>query len=332
MENKRFDRYYLFSCIGVLIASWYPLSMGVRVVGDMLADGTVLKENYPKYVIPYTPICLALFIGVLLMPLCVKRFERFALSGGSLAAVGVFFILELLLEQKVVVTTAETAVTLEDWQMFMCYIPPETLGQTATTYKTQTAVDILMGEYSPAFKLHFYVISVVLILSLLNGFYGFGQMIKTGETKRRKALTLQSVCALAFLGLCILACFTAFWRDGSIQVSPLSAALMTAFFLLLGITAGVFAGSFLLGRRRLVSVGIPAAVSSVMTLLMYAGEMLLLRGHLYRFGDGFLFSGIPGLAFSPADLLVIAASGGLTAWIFIRLGRENFQGHKPIGG
>ena len=59
MKNKHFNRYYLLSCIGVLIASYYPLSIGVRVIADMIIDGTVLKENYPKYIIPYTPICIA---------------------------------------------------------------------------------------------------------------------------------------------------------------------------------------------------------------------------------------------------------------------------------
>lgn len=55
MKNKLFSRYYLFACVGVLIASYYPLSMGVRVITDMIADGTVLKENYPQYIIPHTP-------------------------------------------------------------------------------------------------------------------------------------------------------------------------------------------------------------------------------------------------------------------------------------
>lgn len=321
MENKRFKRYYWLVCLGVLLAAWYPLSMGLRVAGDMIANGSVMKENYPKYIIPYTPIALAVLAAVLLMPLCVKGLGRRALLGGAAVAVGVFGVAEGLLERKVVVTTAETVVKLADWQMFMCYIPPEALGETVTTYKTQTAVEILMGEYSPAFKLHFYLISLVLILSLLNALYGFGQMVRTGERKRLKALLLQSACALAFLGLCVLACFTAFWRDGSIEVSPLSAALMTAFFLLLGITAGVFTGSFLLGRQRLLSVGVPAMAAAAATLLMYLGEMLLLNGYLYRLGEGFLFEGIAGLRFSPADLLVIAAAGGLTAWLFARLNR-----------
>ena len=323
MKNKLFRRYYLFSCLGVLLASYYPLSMGVRVITEMIANGTVAKENYPKYIIPYTPISIAILVGVLLMPLCFWLFRRFSLVGGAAIATGIFFGTELLFEQKVVVSTAETVTILEDWQMFMCYTPPGGWGQTVTTYKTKTAVEILMGEYDPAFKLHFYVISVVLIVTVLGCLYGFGQMVKTGDRKRRKALTVQAVCSAAFLGLCILACFTAFWRDGSILVSPLSAWLMAVFFILLGVTVGVFIGSFLLGKRKFVSVWIPAIVSAAMTLLMYIGEMILLNGHLYLFGTGFLFDSIPGIVLSPIDLLIIAASGGITAFTGTLLNRKN---------
>lgn len=321
MKNKSFNLYYLLSCIGVLIASYYPLSMGVRVITDMIVNGTVLKENYPKYIIPYTPISIAVIVGVLLMPLCIKLFKKFALAIGACFSTGIFFILELLFEQKVIVSTAETVTKLEDWQMYMCYIPPESFGETVTTYKTQTAVEILMGEYNPAFKLHFYIISVVLVITLLNCFYGFGQMINSGKKQRCKSLILQSVCSLAFLGLCILACFTAFWRDGSIQVSALSAILMSVFFVLLGVTVGVFVGSFLLGKRKLVSVWIPSIVASAVTFLMYIGEMILLNGHLYSFGSGILFDSLPGIVCAPIDLIVILASGCITALIFALLSK-----------
>lgn len=319
MKNKQFNRYYLLSCIGILIVSYSPLSMGVRVISDMITNGSVAKENYPKYIIPYTPISIAIIIGVFLLPLCIKLFRKYATAGGAIIATGVFFLFELLLEQKVVVSSAETVTKLEDWQMYMCYIPPKEWGETVTTYKTQTAVDILMGEYNPAFKLHFYIISIVLIATVLNCFYGFGQMIKTGEKKRLKSLILQSICSVSFLGLCILACFTAFGRDGSIQVSPLSAVLMTIFFVLFGVTVGVFVGSFLLGKRKLVSVWVPSVVASAMTFLMYIGEMILLNGHLYKMGTGFIFDSIYGIGFAPIDLLIIAASGGITALIFALL-------------
>lgn len=312
----------MLSCLGVLVASYYPLSMGIRVVVDMIANGAVLKENYPKYIIPYTPLSAALIFGVILMPLFIRFCKNFAFAGGAISATGIFFAFELLFEEKVVVSTAETVTRLEDWQMYMCYIPPEGWGETVTTYKTQTAVDILMGDYNPAFKLHFYIISVLLIITILNCLYGFGQMIQNGDKKRCKALVLQSICSVVFLGLCILACFTAFWRDGSIQVSVLSAALMTVFFILFGVTAGVLIGSFLLGKRKLISVWIPAISASMMTLMMYIGETILLNGHLYSLGSGFLFEGLPGIVFAPIDLLVILLSGCITGVIF-RLLNQN---------
>lgn len=322
MNNRKWLKYWLFALLGVLAASYYPLSMGIRVIADMVINGTVMKENYPKYIIPYTPVSLAVIAGVGLMPVFMKRLKRFSLAGGILAAVCVFLATELLFEQKVVVTGAETVTVLEDWQMFMCYAPPGGWEKTVTTYKTQTALDILTGNYSPAFKLHFYVISVVLIVTILNCLYGFGQVIRTGERKRIRALVLQSVCTLVFLGLCVLACFTAFWRDGSLLVSPLSAGLMTVFFILLGMSTGVFAGSFLLGKGRVAAVWLPAVIAALMTLLMYIGEMILLNGHLYLFGNGFLFDSLPGIVLAPVDILIIAASGGLTGWIFLLLNRK----------
>lgn len=320
MENRSFRNYWLWACGCVLLASVYPLMMGVRVVADMLIQGSVLKENYPKYIIPYTPISLALLLGALMMPLWFRWLKKYALAGASAVSVGAFFGFELLLERLVVVTSQEivTKATLEDWQMFMCWVPAE----GTVLHKTETAVEILMGEYSPAFKLHFYVISLVLILSVLNCLYGFGQMVRTGDTRRKKSLILQSVSALLFLGLCILACFTAFWRDGSLEVSPLSASLMTLFFLFFGITAGIFAGSLLPERGRSRGGWLPALTASGMTLVMYVGEMILLNGHLYSMGQGFLFTNLPGIVLSPFDLLTVIASGLITVGIFRAIGEK----------
>ncbi|MBR5768022.1 MAG: hypothetical protein IKX86_05065, partial [Clostridia bacterium] len=229
----------------------------------------------------------------------------------SVLSTGVFFGIELLFENKVVVTSAETVTRLENWQMYMCYIPPQGWN-TVTEYKTKTAVEILMGDYNPAFKMHFYLISVVLILAVLNCFFGFAQLLETGETGRKKALIMQSVSAAAFLGLCILACFTAFWRDGNINVTPLSATLMSVFFITFGVTVGLFVGSLLLKRKRAAAIWIPTAAAAITSLLMYLGEMILLHAHLYRFGSGFFFDGIPGIVLAPVDILVIIASGTVT--------------------
>lgn len=309
---KSFTRFYLFSLATVAIASAYPLYMGIRVITDMHRFGTVYAESYPKYIIPYTPIALAVIAGAALLPFMFGLAKRFALLCGSAVSLAVFFISELLLESRVIVTTTVTT-TLESWQLFMCYIPPEGFKT-----RTWTEVDVLMGEYSPAFKIHFYLISVILILSLINCIYGFAKMIKTGDKRRKRALIIQSVASLIFLGLCIFACFTAFFRTGELTVLPISAFLMILFFDVMGLTAGVYAGSFLLGKRKLISCLIPAFIASAVTIIMYIGEMVLLSGNLYRFGNGFLFSGLEGLVLAPVDICVIIISGAvcyLTTWL-----------------
>lgn len=317
MENKTFRKYYLFSLLGVLLASCYPIYMGISVIVDMIRYGTVYAENYPKYIIPYTPIALALLVCVALIPVALKYFEKYALLFGTVISTVLFFVFEFILERAVTVTRTVTGIfsTLEDWQMFMCYVPPNSFEE-----RTWTEVDVLMGEYSPAFKLHFYIISIVLIISILNCFYGFAKMIHTGDKSRRKSLVIQSVASGAFLGMCIWACFTAFYRNGDIQVSALSAVLMSVFFVLFGVTVGIYIESFTLNKKPLLSVWLPSVSAAVVTLVMYIGEMILLSGHLYRLGDGFFFAGIPGIVLAPVDIVVILGSGVMTAIIasFVR--------------
>ena len=317
MENKTFRKYYLFSLLGVLLASCYPIYMGISVIVDMIRYGTVYAENYPKYIIPYTPIALALLVCVALIPVALKYFEKYALLFGTVISTVLFFVFEFILERAVTVTRTVTGIfsTLEDWQMFMCYVPPNSFEE-----RTWTEVDVLMGEYSPAFKFHFYIISIVLIISILNCFYGFAKMIHTGDKSRRKSLVIQSVASGAFLGMCIWACFTAFYRNGDIQVSALSAVLMSVFFVLFGVTVGIYIESFTLNKKPLLSVWLPSVSAAVVTLVMYIGEMILLSGHLYRFGEGFFFAGIPGIVLAPVDIVVILGSGVMTAIIasFVR--------------
>ncbi len=317
MKNKKLKTFYLLSVVSVLIASAYPLYMGIHVVAEMLRNGAVQVENYPKYIIPYTPISIAVIVGVLLIPLSFKFAKRFALPLSCTISLGVFFLIEHLMETKILVQ-AQEVVYLESWQMSLCYIPPE-------KYQTRTweAVDILLGGYSPAFKFHFYIISVVLIVSLLNCFYGFAKMIQTGDTARKRSLIVQVIASGAFLGMCIWACFTSFYRTGEITVSSLSAVLMSIFFILFGVTMGVFVGSFLLGRNKRLSVILPSAASASITLIMYIGEMILLSGHLYRFGIGFLFNRIRGLVLAPIDIIVVLLSGCATAVICFALNKPN---------
>lgn len=320
MKNKTFRYYYILLMIYILTASSYPLYMGVKVVTDMIQNGTVLAEDYPKYIIPYTPICLAIIIGTLILPLALKFFKRFALIVSSAVSVGVFFLSELMLESKVIVTeTIET--TLESWQMYMCVAKPQSYET-----RTWTATNVLIGEYSPLFKLHFYIISIVLILSLLSCIYGFGRMIQSGDKSKKQTLILQTIASITFLVLCILACFTAFYRTGELQVSLISAILMIVFFILFGLTTGIYFGSFFYGKNKWISVIVPSVVASAVTFVMYIGEMILLHNHLYRFGTGFFFEAFGGIVFAPVDIVVILLSGIICLLLLWKFNSYNRHG------
>lgn len=309
MDRKRYYKFYSYLLAGILSISFYPICMGIRVVRQMLKYGAVPLDAYPKYVIPYAPIALALITGVLLIPVFQRLSLKWSFFCGAMVSTGIFFVAERLMETRILVQSEE-AVFLESWQMALCYVPPE-------EYRTRTweAVDVLLGGYSPAFKFHFYLISVALIVTLLNCLYGFAGMIRSGDDTRKKALTIQAITSAVFLGMCIWACFTSFYRTGEITVSALSAVLMMVFFVLLGVTVGVFTGSFTLGKNSGLAIVFPSLLSALITFLMYLGEMILLDGNLYRFGTGFFFDGLGGLAFAPIDLLVILISGGVTALV-----------------
>ena len=312
MRDPKYKKFYLISLAAVIAVSAYPIYMGVRFLIEMISNGAVPLESYPKYIIPYTPIAISLIIGVALIPLMQKLSRKLDYLYGSLVSVGAFFLTERLMETNVMVQTQEL-IPLEGWQMALCYVPPE-------QYKTRTweAVDVLLGGYSPTFKIHFYLISVVIILSLLNCFYGFAKMIRSGDRRRKKALTMQAVTAVCFLGMSVWACFTAFYRGGELTVSPVSAVLMTVFFTLLGVTTGVFVGSLTLEKAKPLATVLPAVTAAIVTAAMYVGEMFLLNGNLYRFGEGFFFDGVPGIVLAPVDILVILASGGIT-YLLMRL-------------
>ena len=99
---------------------------------------------------------------------------------------------------------------------------------------------------------------------------------------------------------------------------------MTAFFLLFGITVGIYVVSFTMNKRKLFSVLLPSLCASFVTLVMYIGEMVLLDGNLYRFGDGFLFDALPCIVLSPFDIVVILLSGAITAIIsMLTASKEN---------
>ena len=101
MAKKKYRIFYLSSLALLLALSAYPLYMGITVISKFLHRGSVVATDYPKYVIPYTPVCLALLLVAAIFPLLYGRLKKWSLAIGSIFGAAVFFTTEIAFERCV---------------------------------------------------------------------------------------------------------------------------------------------------------------------------------------------------------------------------------------
>lgn len=304
-----YKKFYLLSLLTLVLTSVYPIYMGFVTLGNYSRNGFIDVADYQKYIIPYTPICVALIVSVAFMPLIFKVFKRYTLPVVSVLGTGLFFALEFGFEQ-IKVIEGYVEMPLESWQLSLCMATPEVLRSIG---------EPIYAANNSAFKIHFYLIALVIILAVLNVIYGFSKMIREQDFKKKRPLIAQAVAAVSFIGLCILACFTAFYRNGTLNISTLSAILMSLFFTIFGVTVGIYCGAIFYGKSKLLSKIIPSIAASSTTLIMYIGELELMDGILFKYGKGFFFQPIFAIPFSTADIVIILVSGLITYILMQRL-------------
>ncbi|NLY42645.1 MAG: hypothetical protein GX066_01465 [Clostridiaceae bacterium] len=311
MKNE-YKTFYILSIIILILLSIYPIYMGIAVFLQYLQNGYVTAEEYPKYIIPYTPMCIAIIVSASLLPLIYKLSKRYSLIIDSCIGIALFLAGELFFEQ-IKVIEGYTVLPLQSWQYSLCAATPEVL---------QSIGEPIYAENNPVFKLHFYMIAIVIILNIIGLLYGFMRMFKEGLYQKKKSLVVQLICITVFVGLCILACFTAFYRNGTLHISPLSAFLTGLFFIVFGVTFGTYFAGHFYGKSRLLSVWIPAATAMLTTIAMYIGELLLMDGYLFVLGKCIFFEPLGTVPFSPCDILIILISGIITASLSFFLNRQ----------
>jgi hypothetical protein len=296
-----------------MLLSVYPLIMGAGVLAEYLLYGNVDVNSYPKYLIPYAPIAVALVLSAALLPVAARYFKKAALPIISMLGIGVFLLCEIGMERVVLFDGDRLVETnVGAYQAFMCYVTPEAMR--AMVY-SRTIGAMLAERYNPAFKIHFYLISILIVLSVIGVAYGFAKMIRDGDFMKKRPLIVQAIAVAAFIGLCALACLTAFYRTGALFISTVSSLLMSQFFIAFGLVAGVYAGSLLYFAKPMLSRMVPALIAVVATALMYACELILMGGVVFRFGRGFLFDPIYNCPLAIVDFIVIALAGLITYFI-----------------
>ena len=305
---------YVISLLAVLLVSVYPIYMGAVKLWSYFQNGGLDVADYPKYIIPYTPICIALITCTAILPIIFNLCKKFALPILSAMGVIIFLGAETGFEQVAVFTDLSSKMKIETWQMLSCVMTP---------LVSDSVWDSLNMRYNSSFKIHFYAIAILIVIAVIGVVYGFYKMAHSKNYARKKPLITQLVVVIIFIGLCILACFTAFFRTGSIDLSPLSTVLMTLFFMVFGVTAGVYTGTWLYGKHKMFSVIVPSAVSIIISAVMYLGEMVMMGWRLFQRGVGFLFVRLGVSPFSIFDILTILLSGIVTYFILYAIKPES---------
>lgn len=300
--KKQYGMFYMVSLSILVIMSLYPIYMGITAFIAYSQNGFISSEEYPKYIIPYTPMCIAVIISAFLLPVLYRFSKRFAALLDSAIGIGLFFTGELFFEQ-IKVSQNYQELPLDSWQYSLCVATPEVL---------QSIGEPAYAENNPAYKVHFYLIAIVIILSIIGILYGYTRMFKEGSVKNRKALIVQTICTVLFISLCILACFTAFYRNGTRYISPLSAFLTGTFFIVFGVTFGSCFSCWMYGKKPFLSIFLPVLVSAATTIIMYIGEFLLMDGVLFVFGRGIFFEPLGRMPFSLCDMAIVLATAGIS--------------------
>ena len=93
---------YLLSLGIILIASAYPINMGVVMLWAYIQNGGINAADYPSYVIPYTPICIAIIISTAIIPIAYRACKRLTLPALSILGMFLFLSAEVFFEKIVV--------------------------------------------------------------------------------------------------------------------------------------------------------------------------------------------------------------------------------------
>ena len=334
-------RFYFLSIALLAVLSAYPLINGARIAAIGIAGGALEPEQYAKYVVPYTAICVSLLFYAALQPMYHKA-KRFALPVGLAIAYGVFFAVERFFETIQIHVTdmilvdaailspdlAASSASVDIWQASLCVVSPE-IQRQSQTYALQDRYYYVLGDSS--YKVHYYLISLILITMVSGLVYGISKAVRSGEASQKKALALRGISTAALVSLCVLANTTAFFRQAAPIQTPLASILTGVFFIVLGAAAGIYAGSYLLKKDSKLGIGLPIVLALCTDILMYIGEAAMMRGNLYRFGTGWFFSGLPAIMLAPVDMLIIVLSVAVVFSVLrIARGQANWPGKQVM--
>jgi hypothetical protein len=319
LMSRSFKRFYLTALFPLIFLSAYPVAMGTGIAVLSFQNGRILPEYYEQTVIPYAAVCSSILLTLLLYPL-LSKLRRFSLPSATVFAAGLFLGLEWYMEN--ITIHSPEALSAYKWQL------ESHIGSAEATQAFQML-------YDNTYRIHYYITSLMLIVLVIGLIYSYENRIQSEEGGRKNLFRLQLIFTILFVVFCAFVNAASYLRKVSFLTEAvdylisLSPTLTVFFNLVMSLAFGLYMAGFLSGKRRLVSVFIPAAAAILTAGAMYYGEYRMLDGILYRFGYTKVFQSLPYTIVTAADAFVILGSGALTALFIETLSFFSRKGEKP---
>ena len=246
--SRSFKRFYLTALFPLIFLSAYPVAMGTGIAVLSFQNGRILPEYYEQTVIPYAAVCSSILLTLLLYPL-LSKLRRFSLPSATVFAAGLFLGLEYYMEN--ITIHSPEALSAYKWQL------ESHIGSAEATQAFQML-------YDNTYRIHYYITSLMLIVLVIGLIYSYENRIQSEEGGRKNLFRLQLIFTILFVVFCAFVNAASYLRkvsflteavDYLISLSP----TLTVFFNLVTAWPLAYMAGFLSGKRRLVSVFIPAA-------------------------------------------------------------------------
>ncbi len=295
--DKSVKRFYGIVMLFLLVFSFYPIGMGVRIFVLQSQYGNILPEEYAQHVIPYAAVCSSILVTISLYPI-VSKIRRFSVPAASIIGLGLFAGVEWFIEKNTINTMA--AYSTFQWQL------THSVGIT-------DAMHSFHKLYDPTYRMHHLLVSFLLILLITGTVYNYGNVMPLNDRAKKAVFCMQAIFTVLFIVFCAAVNITHFFNGPSGSLAPFSSVITGFFFVLAGVNFGIYLAVYLINKNMLISILLPAAGTCLITLVTYLGEYRALNGVLYRFGYTKLFQMTPFTVMTLTDMLIVPASGLLTA-------------------
>ena len=331
IESHKYRLYFIVTSLILAVAAYAPARECLRLFRHVAHGSIVGKFADTFLIIPFVAIIFAMLIAIILFPLLLKstggafkktKIALLVLSVVLFVASSQFVERMAAKQWEIINIVSPISVNLpKEYQSYAADILTSRAPNFYVTTPRQQSPGLISLDYSqngvilnskvhittPVVKIHYYIFSIVLILIMLNFIYNLSTVFaKSGEKIKIPALITQGLATASYVYAVLFVKVIEYIQSDMKLITTESAVSAVLCIMLAAISVGLVTDNLLSTNNKIPKTRlIPPLISAATVIILYIGEYFLLDGGFYRYGEGFLFKGLPLIGISASNIVVI---------------------------